>query len=243
MLTTLTKIFVSFIISVLLLSCNANFDNGIAGKGEIISKEIKLKENFNKISIAKGWNVELISSEENKIIIKANENLIPLLEYNIDNETLRIESEKTINRAGGKLLKVYYSQPISSFTTSSGSSLKSNQKITIKSLDIKTSSGSSVKLNIKTKNAEIKTSSGSSVELNGTAINFNAKSSSGSEINAKNLLVKNAKIKTSSGANISIEAKEYLEAKTSSDGLITYHGNPEKTKLKQSVSGGAITKK
>lgn len=243
MLTTLTKIFISIIISFLLLSCNANFNNGVTGKGEIVSREITLNEDFNEISIAMGWKVELISSDENKIIMKANENLIPLLKYELDNGSLRIESEKTINKARSKLLKVYHRQPIASFKTSSGSSLSSNEKITIENLDIKTSSGSSIKLDIKTKNADIKTSSGSSVELKGTAINFNSKSSSGSELNAKNLVVKNAKVKTSSGANISIEAKEYLEANTSSGGSINYYGDPEKKKLKQSISGGSINKR
>lgn len=209
----------------------------------MISKEIVLNKDFDKISIAMGWEVELISSDENKIVMKANKNLIPLLKYELDSGTLRIESEKTINRAGSKLLKVYYTKPLSGYKTSSGSSLSSNEKITVESLNIKTSSGSFLKLNIKTKDAEIKTSSGSSVELEGTAINFNSKSSSGSALNAKDLVVKNAKMKTSSGSSAIVDVKEYLEANTSSGSSIEYYGNPKKTKLKQSISGGEITKR
>ena len=93
--------------------------------------------------------VELISSDENKIVMKANKNLIPLLKYELDSGTLRIESEKTINRAGSKLLKVYYTKPLSGYKTSSGSSLSSNEKITVESLNINTSSGLFLKLTLK----------------------------------------------------------------------------------------------
>lgn len=243
MFTSLTKIFISIIISFFLISCNVNFNNGVTGKGEIVSKEIVLNESFDKISISKGWEVELISSDENKIIIKANENLIPIFEYELDNQRLRLEAKENINRAGSKLLKVYHSQPISHYKASSGSSLSSQEKVTIESLNIKTSSGSSLKLNIKTKDLEIETSSGSEVKLKGSAINLNSKSSSGSEINAKNLLVKNAKIKTSSGGSISVDVKEYIEAETSSGGSIDYYGKPKKKKVKQTISGGEINQR
>lgn len=240
---TLTKIFISTVISFFFLSCNVNINNGIDGKGEILTEEIVLTDSFEKLSVSKGWKVELIKAEENKIYISASKNLVPLFKYTSAENHLQIDSKKKINNLQESVIRVYHTKPLIYYSTKSGSQLISKEKVITENITINTSSGSNLELNIKSKNTNISCSSGSLITLKGTSINLKANASSGSSLEAENLSVKNADLVVSSGANIEIDVRKSIEAKVSSGGSITYSGNPSKKKIKQSISGGEISKK
>jgi len=240
---TLTKIFISTVISFFFLSCNVNINNGIDGKGELLTKEIELTDNFEKLSVSKGWKVELIRAEENNIHISASKNLIPLFKYTLAENHLQINSKKKINNLQESVIRVYHTKPLIYYSTESGSQLISNEKVIGENITINTSSGSNLELNIKSKNTNISCSSGSLITLKGTSINLKANASSGSSLEAENLSVKSAELDVNSGANIEIDVKQSIEAKASSGGSITYSGNPSKKKIKQSISGGEISKR
>ena len=240
---TLTKIFISTVISFFFLSCNVNINNGIDGKGEILTEEIVLTDNFEAVSVSKGWKVELIKAEENKIYISASKNLIPLFKYTLAENHLQIDSKKKINNLQESVIRVYHTKPLIYYSTQSGSQLISKGKVIGENITINTSSGSNLELNIKSKNTNISCSSGSLIILKGTSINLEANASSGSSLEAENLSVKNADLVVSSGANIEIDVKKSIEAKASSGGSITYSGNPSNKKIKKSISGGEISKR
>jgi len=235
-----TKLWIGTVVFFFFVSCNININNGINGKGEMISKDILLKKDFNKISISKGWKVELIPSKENKIYINANENLVGLFEYEIKNQQLQITSKKKINILNNSLIKIYHTTSLIRYSTSSGSHLLAKEKSTVENIHINTSSGSTLELNLKSKNTKANTSSGSTLMLEGTSINFVSNTSSGSEIEAKNFSVKNAEIKTSSGGDVEINVIESIHAEASSGGSIDYYGNPKNKKIKESISSGEI---
>ena len=240
---TLTKIFISTVISFFFLSCNVNINNGIDGKGEILTEEIVLTDNFEKLSVSKGWKVELIKAEENKIHISASKNLIPLFKYNLAENHLQLDSKKKINNLHESIIRVYHTKPLIYYSTQSGSQLISKGKVIGENITINTSSGSNLELNIKSKNTNISCSSGSLIILKGTSINLEANASSGSSLEAENLSVKNADLVVSSRANIEIDVKKSIEAKASSGGSITYSGNPSNKKIKKSIFGGEISKR
>ena len=123
-----TKLWIGTVVFFFFVSCNININNGINGKGEMISKDILLKKDFNKISISKGWKVELIPSKENKIYINANENLVGLFEYEIKNQQLQITSKKKINILNNSLIKIYHTTSLIRYSTSSGSHLLAKEK-------------------------------------------------------------------------------------------------------------------
>ena len=243
MLTTLTKIVVTTAISLLILSCNVSFTNGVKGKGPVITKEISIEKSFNKIVAKNGWNVVLEKSSQSKITVKSHQNLIDIFDYKIADNTLTISAKKNIGSAEKKQIVVNYSENLSSIKTSSGIELTAQNSIEQEKIELDASSGSEILLKLKTASATIETSSGAEIKLSGTVINCSASASSGSEIEAKKLRTKIANLSASSGADIEMSVENTITASTSSGGSIDYYGKPSSENVKESTSGGNITNK
>lgn len=234
----ITKIlFLTFITS-LLVACKFDI-SGIQGKGEVITKDITLNESFTELKTESGWKVHLIKSNENKLTIRANENLIDQLDYNISKDRLTLGSKNNI-QSGTRELTLYYTENLVLLKSSSGSSINSEAILEQEKIMIDASSGSSIDVELKVKKTTVDASSGANIELEGTSIYFDGESSSGSRIDAKDLKTKECEVAASSGGNIDIYNEGSLKAKASSGGNIDYYGNPEKISIKESISGGNI---
>ena len=238
MKTKITKLLLLTMITTLVVACKFDI-SGIRGKGEVITKEITLDESFSEIKTESGWKVNLIKSDENKIVVKANENLIEQLDYYINNERLTLGSKNNI-QSGTRELTLYYTENLSTIKSSSGSSIDSDDIFEQEEIKIDASSGSSIELELKVKKTIVDVSSGARVELEGTSIYFDGESSSGSRIDGKDLKTKECIVSASSGGNIDIYNEGSLKASASSGGNIDYYGNPEKVSTNESISGGNI---
>ncbi|MBW2960612.1 head GIN domain-containing protein [Mesonia aestuariivivens] len=238
MRSKLTKIYLVLILSLVAVSCKFDI-SGIQGKGEIVTKNISLDDTFTEIKTESGWKVKLIKGKENKLEVRANQNLIEQLDYNIREQRLTLGSKNNI-QSGTRQLTVYYTENLDLVKSSSGSTIEAKDTFEQENLEIDASSGSSIQLNLKVKKAIVDASSGARIELEGTSIYFEGESSSGSRIKAKKLKTKECDVKASSGGNIDIYNEGSLTAKASSGGNIDYYGNPEKISIHESISGGNI---
>lgn len=236
-MTALIKVIITSLLSLFFFSCN--FDgvfNQLDGKGEIITQEHEI-EAFNQITVEKGWDVVLIKSDQPKLVVKANENLLENLKFSVSNQLLSISSKKNIGRADAKKIQVYYTDKLQKIASQSGAEITSNEVLKQDKLQIDASSGSEIELQLQTQSTEAKTSSGADMELTGSSDNFESKASSGAEIDAQNLITKSASASASSGSEITLSVSENFTAKTSSGGEINYYGNPKSTSLNNSISG------
>ncbi|MAN28025.1 MULTISPECIES: head GIN domain-containing protein [Mesonia] len=234
----LTKIVLLVMLSSLVVACNFDI-SGIRGKGEVITKEIPLNDNFTEIKGESGWNIQLVKSSENKIILNTNENLVEQLDYRINNNRLTLGSKNNIS-SGTREITLYHTESLVLVKSSSGSRIKSEDIFEQKEITVDASSGSSIELKLKVRKTTVDASSGAKVELEGTSIYFDGESSSGSSINAKELKTKECLVDASSGGNIDIYNEGSIKADVSSGGNIDYYGKPEKVSTKKSISGGSI---
>ncbi len=238
MKSKLTNIVMLVLFSSLVIACK--FDvSGIRGKGEVVTKEISLNESFTEIKGESGWNIQLIKSSENKIVLNTNENLVEQLDYHINNNRLTLGSKNNIN-SGTREITLYYTENLVLVKSSSGSRIDSEEIFEQEEITVDASSGSSINLNLKTKKTTVDVSSGAKIELKGTSIYFNGDASSGGRINAKDLKTKECIVDASSGGNIDIHNEGSIKADVSSGGDIDYYGKPEKVSTKESISGGSI---
>jgi len=233
-----TKIILLAVIALIATSCKIDV-SGIRGKGDVKQKTFTINEEFNKLYAKEGWEIELIPSSENKMVVNANENLISQLQYDVEGGQLTIESKKSIN-SGTREIKLYFTSEINSIKTSSGADVSSDNVFEQEKITLEASSGSEINLNLKTKNTMADCSSGAEISLEGTSIYFEGEASSGSEINAKKLKTKECIVEASSGASIEIYNEDTINADVSSGGNIDYYGSPQKIKQKKSISGGNI---
>jgi len=236
-MTTLTKIIVTIILSMLLLSCNfdANFGS-INGTGNVTTVERNITDNFTKIKTSRGLDVYLTQGDVVNLSVEADENLHDIIKTEVVDGTLKIYSDENIGRADSKKVRLTF-KDISNIKSTSGSDVYSTNTINVDDLEISSTSGSDLDLSINTESLTCKSTSGSQITLRGKTNSLNAKSSSGSDINAEELEANSSLVSASSGAAITVNTKKELFAKASSGGDIKYYGNPEKVKKSGGVSG------
>ncbi|MGB1308464.1 MAG: head GIN domain-containing protein [Oceanihabitans sp.] len=242
-MTTLIKIIITSLISLLFVSCNfdVNFNNGINGTGEVTTTNRNLEGDFTAIKVSHGLNLYLTQGDTNTLKVEANSNLHELIKTEIENGTLLIYADKNIGSADAKKIALTF-KDVSSIKSTSGSDVFSTNTITTNKLNLNTTSGSDMNLSINVQDLTCKSTSGSDLILRGSANAINAQATSGSDIDAENLKTITSHVKATSGAGITVNTKKELYAKASSGGDVTYYGNPTIVNKSDGVSG-SISKK
>ena len=239
-MTTLTRIIVTSIISLLMLSCNfsMNLGDGIDGNGNVETAERSISKDFDEIKVSQGIDLYITQSNDVYLTVEADENLHDLIMTEVTDGVLKIYSTENIRRASSKKVMLTINS-ISSIKATSGSDVYSTNTIEVANLELKSTSGSDIKLDVKTKSLDCYSTSGSDMELSGSTNLFTASATSGSDINASDLLAETSNVKATSGADISVNTSKALKAKATSGGDIRYSGNPEKVE-KSDTSAGSV---
>lgn len=219
-MTTLLKFF-AFAMLTLSVQCNIDGFNTIKGEGEVAEKEFDLST-FEELSLANGWDVKLVQANENKLVVKANENLIEELKIDEADQSLKIgtKSNDNIGKADSKLITLYFDGDLSKLKASSGVNLFAPEQLKFKDIEVSSSSGSEVELNIESQKLNCSSSSGSKMTLKISSTDVIANSSSGSdlEITGKS---KSLNANSSSGSDLKIEGyTDNLNADSSSGSSI-----------------------
>ena len=237
-MTTLTKIIVSTVLAMLMLSCNMglNFSTGVSGNGNVVMDERTPNDSFNQIEVSRGLDVYLTQGSTESIEVEADENLQEIIITEVRNNVLEIYADENIRHSRSQKVYVTF-KSVNSISSSSGSDVYSTNTITADHLELRTSSGSDMELNIEADNVTCDSSSGSDLKLSGTTQKLYAEASSGSDISAGNLSAESSHVKASSGADITVNTTKELIAKASSGGDIKYYGSPEKISKSDGVSG------
>ncbi len=228
----LTVIFISVILS----SCI--FTGSIEGNGKVVEETRDLGD-FDKISVTRGMNVYISQGGSQKVVVKADENLLDVIETSVSDGILKVSCNRGIRKAGSN--KVLVTVPnIDLLKTTAGSNVFADDTLHLKTLEIKSTAGSNVKLLLNAEELYVSAMAGSNISLNGTSEAFNAKANSGSNVKAGDLHTTNCDLKASSGANIWINVSKELSAKVSSGANVFYYGNPEATNIEKSSGGNVI---
>jgi len=227
-----------FLTSILTTSCMLSGPS-VNGNGDVAEENRKTGE-FDEIKVSRGTNVYITQGEFTKVVVKADENLLYIIETSVEDKVLKITTSKNIRKSTVK--KVFVTTPnINLIKSSSGSNVYSETVLETENLDISSSSGSNMKLKIKAQNLSASSSSGSNIRIEGRVKSFDGSASSGSNIKAGELKSVKCKTDVSSGANIWISVTDKLQAHASSGGNIFYSGNPDITDIEKS-SGGNVKK-
>lgn len=227
----------SVLVSTLFLS-SCIFSPGIKGNGNVEEEERKIDQ-FDEVKASRGVNVYLTQGEEFKVVVRADENLIDIIETEVLGDELIVRSTKNVRNA--KEYKVFVSAPdYESVISSSGSNVYSETEINTDDLEVSASAGANITLEINVDELEASASAGANIYLDGLAEECEARASAGSNIKAEDLRTNNADLKVSSGANIWIEIDNNLKAGASSGGNVFYNGEPKQTDISKSSGGNVI---
>lgn len=234
-MSTLIKIIVTSILSVFLFSCN--FDMGVKGNGNVVTKDRAIDGSFDHIEASRGMNVYLTQNDTKSLTVQADENLHDIIITKIEGNVLKIYADKNIRYSATQKVMINV-KSISKISASSGSDVYSTGIISSEHLELESASGGDIDIEVNVNSLQCKASSGSDLRIKGIANELVAIASSGSDIDARNLTTLTSNTTSSSGADIIVNVSKELTAKAESGGTVKYSGNPEKIKTSGSVSGG-----
>ncbi|MCX2679183.1 DUF2807 domain-containing protein [Galbibacter sp. EGI 63066] len=211
----------------------------VRGNGNVTTIERNTGD-YDQVSVAGFFDVELVSGTEGEITIQAEENLIPHIITEVDGNNLKIKTEKGYNLNPSYNKQVLIIVPFEDISevnlAGSGDVVTKN---TIKSSSFKASlSGSGdVLLNIEAENIKGNVSGSGDLSFSGTTTHFKCSLAGSGDIDAKNLKAENVEASLSGSGDIEVYCSGNLKARVVGSGDIDYYGNPTKEDSKIAGSG------
>lgn len=192
---------------------------------------------FNKVTAFDQITVELIASEENKVVLSGtNSDVVEVVNKNGE---LKLRMPLTNLLKGNQVnAKVYYTD-LTAIEANEGSQISSDSSIKAIGFDIIAKEGSKIDIYLEVSNLNVKITSGGIVKTAGTAKNQDVVISAGAIYEAKELITEQTVISINAGGEAAIFATELVDAKARAGGDILIYGNPAQIN-KKTVAGGHI---
>jgi hypothetical protein len=192
---------------------------------------------FNKVTAFDQITVELIASEENKVVLSGiNSDVVEVVNKNGE---LKLRMPLTNLLKGNQVnAKVYYTD-LTAIEANEGSQISSDSSIKAIGFEIIAKEGSKIDINLEVSNLNVKITSGGIVKTAGTAKNQDVVISAGAIYEAKELTTEQTVISINAGGEAIIFATELADAKARAGGDIMIYGNPSQVN-KKTFAGGRI---
>jgi hypothetical protein len=212
-------------------SCNELI--GERGNDERVTKEITL-DSFEKIELSGAFNVTLTPSDNNKLILEADENLIQYINISVRGNRLFIETDRRLSSRKGINIEVPV-KDLSAISSSGASDIMSDEPISSAELDIDASGAGKLDLKLDVKIVTVDISGAVLVYLEGVAESLDVEMSGAGSLTADGFEVKDCDVSISGVGHVLVNVSGTLDARVSGLGKVEYIGNPES--VKGDVSG------
>lgn len=237
---TIMKKAVTLSLVLFTIAASAQWGKRVKGNGKTVTIERSVGD-YNAISVAGWFDVNLVSGNEGELTIKGEENLLEYIKTEVKDGKLVIKTAKGVNlKPSNWNSGIYVTVPVESIDmVSLSGSGDIVGETTIKSDRFKTSlSGSGdVTLAIEANTIDASMSGSGDINLSGTARDFDVSISGSGDIKAYDLKAENVTAQVSGSADIKVTATEMIKARVSGSGDIRYKGNPKKIDTKTAGSG------
>ncbi|WP_405605523.1 GIN domain-containing protein [Polaribacter sp. Asnod1-A03] len=189
----------------------------IKGNKNITTIETELNS-FNKISVKNDFKVVLQKAEKSSIEIETDENIHPIIEFNVINKTLTISTSMKIRESKKLLITVFYKTPITEIELFDDAEIESFNLLEAPDVLVKINDYAKTDISVKSNNftltnnnkSRIQLRSKSKLNIDSNTINLALNESSNSEIIIKSDSL-NVIMKGNSKLNIEGNA-DYLES-------------------------------
>ncbi len=219
---------------------DAQMRRTVYGNKDVVKKE-RTAGNFTGIKVSTGIDVYLKQTDNESIVVEADENLHEYIKTEIRDGVLNVYTDANIRTAERK--RVYVTmENIRSIKTTSAGDVIGETPVKSDQLELSASSAGNINLEVYAKVIEADISSSGDITLNGTADRLNVNLSSAGDLNAYDLEAREADVSASSAGDADVSVTERLTAKASSAGDINYKGNPKYIDAHSSSAGGVHRK-
>jgi hypothetical protein len=193
--------------------------HGASGSGTIKTEKRDVGA-FSSVDVSGAYEVEIVCQKQPSLEVEGDDNILPLVQTYVKNNTLYISSEKGFNVK--KAIKV---------------------RVTTGNLDgLSTSGASTITLDgVKNEQLVIETSGASKINASGETKSLSIESNGVSKVDVQDLRAARVKVSLSGAGRANVYASEEVNADVSGASQVTYYGEPKV--VNKSVSGaGSINK-
>jgi len=196
----------------------------IRGSGNII-KETRDVSGFHGIDVGGAFEVILVKANKEKVVLEADDNLMPYITTKVFGGTLEIDNDKDFRNPSELKVIIYY-KSIDQIDLSGASSLTSDDVLETESLEIDASGASHISLKLDTKRLEADFSGASKVKFLGKAKIVEIEASGATVFKGLELETENFEIDASGAAVVRIWANGRLGIEASGASSVRYKGSP-----------------
>jgi len=211
----------------------------VKGSGKVI-KETRSLSSFHSLDVGGAFNVELIKSDEEKIIIETDDNIMPYIKTKISGGELEIYNDIDINNPTKLGIIIYYKN-FDELDISGAAELFSSDILETESLEFDFSGASEITLKIKVTNLDAEISGASKVDLDGNAANAEFDISGAAEVRAYGLEINKMDLEASGASNVRVLVLDKFTIDASGASSVRYKGSPSLNV--EDVSGAASFRK
>jgi len=208
------------------------------GNGNLVSSERSFSS-FEKINGSGSAEVRFYASQEYRVVVTADSNLIDNVETYVRNNTLTIGTKHGVYSFTELTVDVYC--PALTAVSMSGSRcFSSNDTITASTFDANLSGSGKINGTIDCNNFYARISGSGNITINGNSKDSNIDISGSGKFDGNEFSANNAVIRISGSGKAYICVTDDLQATISGSGELYYRGNPN---VKSSVTGSGRIKK
>ncbi len=211
----------------------------IKGNGKVVTIN-RTTSDYESVSVAGFFDVELVKGTEGKITLKGEENLLEYIETQVKDGNLKIKSKKGYNINTSRNHTILVTVPfedISAVSLSGSGDVVSKNLITADDFKARLSGSGDLSLEIKADNVEAGISGSGDLKLQGNTRSFDVAISGSGDVHAFDLQARHVEASVSGSGDIRVHCSESLKARVVGSGDVTYRGNPDKKDTKVVGSG------
>ncbi len=232
----LLRLAVVIFLSMFLYSCATT----IVGVGPV-EPETRSVEPFDEVVMNSFMNVsfrQIKSGEVDKVVVTAQENLLPYVKTRVEDESLIIEIEGSVESEKEIAVEIY-GRNLTSIVNSGSGDFKSDGKLELNKLFLTSNGSGDIDIRLQCQNIEAELEGSGSISLHGAADYLEFTLSGSGDLLAEELRTFEAELTLDGSGDARVFAKQNLEVEINGSGDVFYKGRAEVSK---SISGTGTLK-
>ena len=222
-------------LALLLINCSKN--QVVVGSNNIITQEKQLSA-YDRIEVLGSYDVIFTDGEVGKIKIKAPDNILPLIQTEVSDGLLRIDTGK--NRYKVKepiIIYVPVDSRLKQVDIKGSADIYSEKNLETKTLNVGIYGSGDARLAVDVSSLALEVVGAGDIRVSGRAKDLSIDISGSGDVEVPNLKAEKAAISISGAGDVSAYVTEDVDISIAGSGDVIIKGNPKKIKQKINGSG------
>ena len=227
-------------LALLLINCSKG--QVVVGSSNIISQEKQLSA-YDRIEVLGSYDVIFTDGEVGKIKIKAPDNILPLIQTEVSDGLLRIDTGK--NRYKVKepiIIYVPVDSRLKQVVIKGSADIYTEKNLETKALNVGIYGSGDARLVVDVSSLALEVVGAGDIRVSGRAKDLSIDISGSGDVDTSKLTAEKAAISISGAGDVSAYVTEDVDVSIAGAGDVTVKGNPKKVKQKINGSGGVSVK-